>query len=256
MKAKPYVGITGLKTHRDVAEISRMFEENGFNADSSHQPMFGYLVSEKRLRSPEKCYKRSPPAEILASLASYAPENILTMMHYHTKNLDSLAEQVKQLFSLGDMYENGFCRAVQLNVVWPELNRVQEIMGEFPDMKIVLWLPSSDSVESIANRAKEYDSLVTYALIDPSGGLGKEFDIGRSTELMAALNEAMPTTRIGVAGGFSGDNVGSVVGEIQKRYDNKFFIDSEGRLRSTNDLVLDFAKVRMYIEEAGKILLK
>ena len=259
MKATPYVGITGFKTKEEILSVAPMFPKHGFDSESSHIPMLGFLVSYKRLADKTMPGKRSPVANDLGMLLSYVPARVLPMMHYYTINKPELAEEVKNLYSISNMYGSGLCCSLQINMDWPPIEQVKKILQEFPDMIIVLQLPPKTtqglSLEQIAKRAKEYDSLVKYTLIDPSRGEGIGFDVKYSTELMLALNEVMPTTRIGIAGGLAADNVKEKILLILKDYNEDFCIDAQGRLRTENGKALDYEKARAYIKASAKALL-
>lgn len=259
MRAKPYVGITGFKTGEEVDVVNAIFEKNGFNQNFSHLPMYGFIVTDKRLADVMKEGTQSPKFVNLPLLASLLPSTTLPMMHYYTDNKDNLADEIEQVFSYGAMYWSGDCRAVQLNVDWPPLKQIEKIKTMFEEMAIVLQLPArameGKTTAEITRQAKEYDGLVSFALIDPSGGLGLDFDLERSLELMASLYQAMPTTQIGVAGGFSGENVEERVWAIQGRYSEPFCIDAQGKLRDDhNKGKLDLEKVQLYIEKAARVL--
>jgi len=261
MRCKPYVGVTGFKTVQEIKRVCRVFGIEGFGEGNNYRSMIGFLVSEKRMSMPDVGGKRSPQVNSLQALASHCPRESLPMMHYFTKSGETLSEQIDTLFSLDRMYEENHCRALQLNVVWPPLSQMEKIISKFPKMEIVLQLPERAteglSAGEVANRAKAYDPLVSYALVDPSGGLGIEFDVDKSTELMFALREAMPTTRLGIAGGLGPENVRTMVEAVTKNFKDPFCIDAEGKLRDEgpNHNKLDIDKTATYIERASDFLL-
>ena len=256
MQVKPYVGITGFKTEKEVQEIGKIFENNGFTGQGVYLPMLGYLVSAKKLTKRLEEGQQSPAFNDLGKLVRAAPSDFLTMLHYHSENKDHLAAEVDQLFSLEGMYYH--CKALQLNMPWPYLKQIEKIKETFSEMQIVLQIPKSaseeSSLEELASRASEYDGLVSYALIDPSGGLGIPFEVTKSTELMFALRETMPNTMIGIAGGLSGENVEERVKTITQSYGQPFCIDAQGKLRTKigENSILDLSKVKAYLEGAKK----
>ena len=245
---KPYIGITGFKTTEQIDFAAKEFEKN--NAYG----MFGFLTSSKRLANKEIEGKQSPAVKQLDFLVSMVPKNQLAMLHYHTQEQGTMVDEVKTLMT--NMYQNNLCKAIQLNMPWPQKESIDQLLQTFPELQIVLQLPTRATgdlePEEIAKKASTYDSLVTYALIDPSGGKGVEFDIQNATTLMNYLHQAMPTTTIGVAGGFSPQNVEARVQEIQKHYAEPFFIDAQGRLRTEDKKSLDKTKVGEYIKAASR----
>jgi hypothetical protein len=256
MKYEPYVGITGLKSREDVNAMNQLFLYAGFfEPESNHTPMFGYLCSEKKMANKSDTSGRGPSPNHLAELTELAYPTVLTMVHYHTRNHDNLAEQIDEVFSLNKLYENNHCRALQLNVVWPRVSEVEKIMQQYPEMEIVLQLSKKamdQPVEEILKQAQEYDHLVSYTLIDPSGGKGIPFDVKNSVELMNQLKRVMPTTRIGVAGGFSPQNVKERIKLIGEQFQKDFCIDAEGNLMVDNQLGYD--KCSGYISESSSAL--
>ena len=179
MKALPYVGITGFKTKGEIEVTGKIFHERRFY-DSSYLPMFGFLVSETRLKQKNVSGKKSPAAEDLTYLARHVPQGSLPMMHYHTNDLETLPAQIRDLFTIYQMYDKRICRAVQLNMEWPSVDKIEEIRNNFPKLHIVLQLSNrgmdSLSVAEIVQKSRSYDGLVQYTLIDPSGGFGISYD--------------------------------------------------------------------------------
>ncbi len=256
MKEKPYLGITGFKTERDVKEVTDILMANGF-PNEDYLPMFGFIVSKNRLNNLAVGGTRSPPAKELPFLSECTTRWTLPMMHYFTEKNETLAEQVRQLFSIGKMYDDSLCRAIQLNVAWPQLEQIGKILQEYQRMRIVMQIPAIAmeglSVDDIARRASGYDQLVKWALIDPSGGTSKDFDIKRGLELMNALRESMPNTRIGIAGGLSGDNVKARIIQIRNGYPEKFCIDAQGKLMRDNQIIM--GEAARYLQQSTSALL-
>lgn len=269
MKQKAYVGITGFKTPDEVRQAGWLFASAGFlGADSrlgAYKPMFGIAASNKRLADRAKEGTMSPSANNLISVLREVPDKCLPVMHYSTENRDRLFGELVELFSIGKMYEE-YCSAVQINMDWPDIKQVEAIKKAMPEMVMIFQIPQkamqsyavnsegSLDIEAIAARANEYASFADYMLIDPSGGKGKEFDVEQCTGLMLALNEKLPNTRIGVAGGFSGDNVFEKMRKIHEKVKDPFSIDAQGRLRTEDREWLVMEKVQKYITEAAKAI--
>ncbi len=256
MNEKPYVGITGFKTKEEVIKGGEQYARVGFDEHSAWVPMIGYLVSEKRLQDKTIVGTQSPAAKDLAELASLAPAWSLPAMHYHTAKKEKIAEEIEELFSFNHLYD--YCRALQLNVDWPEPRQLEQILTQFPAMRIILQLPkratTGQSPEETAKRAAAYQRLVSYVLVDPSGGLGVDFDIAECVALVHALQVKLPTTTLGIAGGLSGNNVSDRVQSIQKYYSLPFCIDAQGKLRTPDKESLDMEKTRAYLQAAARVL--
>lgn len=258
-KPVAYVGITGFKEGYEVRNVAEQYLRNGFLGfgegvvSKKHKAMFGFICSAKRLVDKSKQGRESARAQDLGSLAKYTPRGIIPMIHYYTPNRRNLAEEVKEVFSIDGMYENNYCRAVQINMPWPDIDQVELIRKEFPEMDVVLWLPKVALTD--VSRVEEYGGLVQYCLIDPSGGEGREIgekDLG----LAGVLQEFMPNTRIGIAGGLYGGNVNSVMRKVYRTLGESFCIDSQGKMRTEDKYGFDFESVADYISMARDAICK
>jgi hypothetical protein len=247
MKTKNYVGVTGFKTKEDVLHIADVARNLGYPNDKT--VMFGILCSSKYLDTPDVAGRLSPPLNQTAEIAKRVPNWAIPMMHYHTKER-AFFNEVYRLFSQNNLYDS--CKAVQLNIDWPNLNDMSKIKNCFPALDIVLQIPkrATDglSMNELQQKVSEYSEFADYALIDPSGGRGIDFDIEKGIETILAIDSVLPNTLIGIAGGFDGSNVRERLQQISNKYKKEFFIDAEGKLMTEN--TLDYAKVNTYLENA------
>jgi len=262
MKNKTYIGITGAEDEREVKSVLNEFSEAGYNMQSKHIPMLGFLVSYKTLNRQFVGNKRYPLMDSLPNLLMEARGNAFTMVHYNTKEMSTLFEQVSKIFER--IYKWNLCDALQLNIVWPDITQVKMIKEKFPDMGIVFQASekamNGKTPKEIANKIMEYGNSINYVLIDPSGGEGREFQTDDSINLYNELKEKSSNLAIGFAGGFSGDNVEKKITDIiEKIKTSDFCIDAEGGLRDKlseeyGDDFLNIKKVRNYLQEASKVL--
>ncbi len=262
MTAKTYVGITGPVNIQETDDICREFSEAGYSMASPHIPMLGFLVSYKTLNGQSTQNRRYPHLNTLPDLLRVTDGKVLTMIHYNSKEIDTLSNQVDQVFN--GIYENGLCRAIQLNIVWPEISQVVRIKERYPDMQIVFQashkVMDGKTSSQIAQGIRDYGDLINYVLIDPSGGRGIPFDLGSSVALYLELRERCSDLTIGFAGGFTGKNVVPRVSKIfEKLGESVFCIDAEGGLRDKitstyGDDLLNVKKVREYIQSTSLIL--
>lgn len=262
MAAQPYVGVTGPVNITEVEKVLDIFENRYDPSRSIHIPMMGFLVSYKTLNGMPTENRRYPPVSELRPLFQETSGHFcLPMIHYNTREQETLAEQVGKIFE--EIYD--CCQALQLNVVWPDAGQVRKVKDNFPEMKTVLQFSRSATagrnIQEISEKVKEYGDAISYALIDPSGGKGQEFSMKDSLELYNTLRNEAPNVTIGFAGGFSGENVEKRVREIiAKTGSAEFCIDAEGGLRDKlsdkyGDDLLSMEKVRAYVEGAGRVLL-
>lgn len=262
MAAKAYVGITGPVNVQETRDICREFSKAGYTLETSHIPMLGFLVSYKTLNGQATLNRRYPPVSTLSELLQTTEGKVLTMVHCNSKEMDSLSNQVAQIFR--EVYEKGLCRAIQLNLVWPDLSQVAKIKEQHPKMQIVFQASHTamdgKTPTQIATGIKTYGNLISYVLIDPSGGRGIPFDLESSVAIYSELREQCPDLTIGFAGGFTGENVAPRLKDlIQQIGEINFCIDAEGGLRDKitsayGDDLLNLKKVREYLQSAASVL--
>ncbi len=262
MNSKPYIGITGPVNISEVEAICKEFTDVGCNLNTSHIPMLGFLINYRTLRVKSTKNRRYPFINCLPELLQKTDGKVLTMVHYNSRERETLSKQIAQIFD--DIYENKLCRAIQLNIVWPDITQVRKVKEQFLDMQIVFQLSHNamkdKTPKEIAKRTKKYEDSLSYALIDPSGGRGIPFNLNSSVEIYSELREKCPYLTIGFAGGFSGENVGQRLSKlIEMTNERNFCIDAEGGLRDkiTNDYgddLVNIEKVRDYLQSASKVL--
>jgi phosphoribosylanthranilate isomerase len=261
MLRKPYVGITGPVTSAEVSAIVSEFERAGYSMSSSHLPMIGFLVSLKTLNGQLVSNRRYPEFSGLRKLLEVSNGRVFPMIHYDSKE-PNLSQQLEKIFD--GIYQDGLCKAVQLNIVYPDKHQLAEAKRKMPELQIVFQashqvLDGKDPRE-IARRISAYGSMIDYVLIDPSGGRGKEFNLEHSVNVYQELRNQTPNLTIGFAGGFTGSNVYERVNElIMHTKDHSFCIDAEGGLRDKltdnyGDDLLNINKVSQYLQEAHKVL--
>lgn len=262
MAAKAYVGITGPVNVQETIDICGEFFKAGYTLETSHIPMLGFLISYKTLNGQPTPNRRYPPVSALSELLQATEGKVLTMIHYNSKEMDSLSDQVAQIFD--GIYEKGLCRAIQLNIVWPDLSQVAKIKEQYPEMQIVFQASHTamdgKTPTQITTGIKTYGNLISYALIDPSGGRGIPFDLESSVAIYSELREQCPDLTIGFAGGFTGENVAPRLKEIlQQIGEINFCIDAEGGLRDKitsayGDDLLNLGKVKGYLQSTALVL--
>ncbi|HLD41514.1 MAG TPA: hypothetical protein VJB06_00625 [archaeon] len=260
MGAKPYVGVTGVANKEEVEGVCRKFADTGYTMDSGRIPMLGFLVSYETLNREKAPNRRYPNVDILPELLRATRGSVLTMIHYRSRQVDTLSEQVNRLFN--GIYENGLCRAIQFNIVWPDRGQIRDVKESFPGMSIVFCASEKTilnrSPRELAEAIGDYGNLLDHCLIDPSGGRGIEFDLERSLEIYLELRQAVPDLTIGFAGGFTCENTASRLQDIAKRVGANFSIDAEGGLRDKitekeGDDSLNIVKVEAYLKAASRI---
>lgn len=242
MRPREYIGVTGFKTKEEVREIKE------FHKGAWHYiPMYGVISSNKRFADPSSEGSTSPSLKNLEGIFREMPAHALSAVHYFTPNRENLASEVIQV--LNPLY--GICNGLQINMDWPELNQVEMIKQKFPELGIILQLPKEGMKGDVIQKAQAYQGLVSYVLVDPSAGEGKDFSSEHIT-LMGDLYEALPTIGIGIAGGLSADNIEKRYESVASVLEKPFSIDAQGKLRTKDKTFLDLEKVKKYVDGASK----
>ncbi len=200
MSERPYIGVTGAASVKEVNQLMRTFTSFGFNLESSHLPMVGFLVSQKTL-SGQAGNLRYPKVENLTALLEATKGLTFNTIHYNlsrgsgevlpeARSHPTLTHQIAALFNRG-IYADNLCRGVQLNIVWPSPDQIKNVINLLPDLKIILQLSQGclvDPPTQVVDRLGEYADLIQYALLDPSAGKGQVFSARSIYLIMNKLN--------------------------------------------------------------------
>lgn len=241
---KPYVGITGFMSVGDVLRTLDVID-----VDSRRLVMVGVLASLKTMRGIQnKWPNRYPTMDRIAGIFPDHPQ-VLNLIHYNTKEPDTLVDQLVAMSEFGGRNLHGF----QLNIAWPSPVALDTYRKMHPAKQIVLQVGGhafemvDHSPERLASKVAEYEGLAEYVLLDPSGGYGKPFDPERARNYLTALQALNIDVGLGVAGGLSPTTLNLV--EPLAREFPRLSIDAEGRLRTPEDH-LDMNLAREYLRKA------
>lgn len=258
----PYVGITGVMPQDSVGSIVDLLPGR---VDRCPEPydrpccrlMSGILVSEKTLNGiPNKWPHRYPDVSKIAGLI-VEDLRVLNLVHYNTKNTD-LARQLVEVHEKAGIPErlDGF----QLNIAWPDPREILSFL-QWADRHITHGRDGQYLVLQIGSRAfeevfnspkvleaylRDYDGLIDYILLDPSGGLGQVSGAEFYRPYLEELYSEERRFGVGIAGGFGPGRL-QTVSELLPEYPY-LSIDAEGQLRDDQD-DLDFAKALAYVAE-------
>lgn len=242
----PYVGITGFKDPADLLKVSQAMETIPF-AVFDYTVMLGITCSNKRVEDPHSEGKTSPSLLKLPELIKAMPEDCLPMIHYFTDKPQNMLEELPKVFD--SIYPA--CCGLQINQTWPDPGVLLQLHQKYPQMKIVVQLSPDALLEDDKSLLLEKASAYTadYILMDPSGGQGIDFNLKEFQDLFRGLQEKLPQTRIGIAGGFSHENVLERYLQISEITDISFCVDAQGKLRTEG--VLDAQKAISYLKNAS-----
>jgi hypothetical protein len=242
----PYIGITGITNKAEYDHLVELYNRKAKN--SSPLLMMGVLVSYKSLND-QPTTTRYPNRRDLFSIFNNDNPRILNFIHYTSKVLDTLFDQVFMAISYcgGDEVVNG----IQFNIPFPDIQVLNQLKEQYHGIKLVFQANNavlSNPFSQTLTQLIQYEKCVDYMLLDISGGTGKEFDPGSYFDLIFALEKLLPQMRFGIAGGLNAENLEEKISMIIQNFKH-VSIDSEGKLRDENDM-LDLEKASQYLEKA------
>lgn len=260
-----YVGITGFTSQGQVNELLKNLP-NGFGKTDSQiirKIMVGMLVSGKTIKGiPNKWPHRYPTPDVIPSIFVDDPR-VLNLVHYNTKESspNGIFDELCLIQETAGKNFHGF----QLNMVWPDPDLlsdwVQYAQSKSIGNTIVLQCGGTalsqvnNSPVELAEKLREYEGIIEYALLDPSGGYGRPFDPGSMIAYLKAIDEAhLPMIDIGVAGGLNPDNLDDILAPVLKEFPN-VSIDAEGKLRTKDDH-LDMQIAKRYLLDTDTLMQK
>lgn len=232
---KTYIGVTGVTNLREAQILASTFNFHLSEA-STHQGAIGYRVTSHLLEGVNNEPFKFPDLQQLPLLLAQSPATVLNSIHFQTDNRAALATQVKKLFAIGDIYRDELCQTLQLNVRWPDVSQVEEIKNAFPELQIILSLTPNilrrRTREEITQKVGDYEELIDYIAIDPSGSKGKVFEASWVAPYYRVLKNDFPNKQIILAGGFNPTNVQLRLAQITHVLrSGDFGIDAESGLR-------------------------
>jgi hypothetical protein len=225
----PYIGITGFMSRREVEAVFRAMPV------SDRLLMVGVLASLKAtLRGEQnKWPNRYPKAQDIHKIF-FRSSRLLNLIHYNTKEPETLVEQLDEMSTLGGPNLDGF----QLNMAWPSVRALEQYKEDWGG-ELVLQVGGKafemvhHSPQELADKVSGYDHVVDYVLLDPSGGYGVPFDLEKAKAYIEALKTKNLSVKIGTAGGLSPTTL-DPLRKLLATYPELSW-DAEGRLRDKED---------------------
>ncbi|MFH0987851.1 MAG: hypothetical protein V1763_00580 [Parcubacteria group bacterium] len=244
---KPYIGITGFMSPDEVERIM-----NVVRIDGNRNLMVGVLASSKTLHGFKNKYPgRYPSVRRIKDIFFQRPA-MLNLIHYSTDAPETLAAQLGKLMQWGGNKVHGF----QLNVAWPSVAEIREHKRRYPATTIVLQVGKhamelvDSSPNACAERVAQYDGVVDYVLIDPSGGRGEPLSVVTARDYLSAIRNHGIKMGLVVAGGLCAATLSRIKPLIKEFPD--LSIDAEGRLRTPDDH-LDIEAAIAYWQSADRL---
>tara|TARA_Y100000588_G_scaffold349808_1_gene400466 strand:+ start:651 stop:1397 length:747 start_codon:yes stop_codon:yes gene_type:complete len=243
---KPYVSICGVRTRHQAQSLRKLFVQLKY---TTHDGALGFVTSTDSLTG-----KRFPQfltlPELLPLLQKTSTHNII---HHCSSEPSKIAEEVEQLLSYGEIYEQGLCRTIQLNNGLIAVQTLKRIKERFGNLRIVLSIDKeSMSNPNLLIEIKNRQHYLTYFLIDPSYGTGTAFDIQKCVNIFQPLVENFPHIVGGFAGGLTASTVKNVTQEIQKNNIQSFSLCVDSGVRGANGC--DVNKAETYLHNLSTVL--
>ncbi len=248
---KPYIGITGFTNPEEIAVALDAFPKK-----SNRKLMIGVLATYKSLRGismKPKWAKQTPKRETIRDIFPN-DERVINLVHFSTEEGQEklvLADMIR-VHELAGPNIHGF----QLNLAWPkrQIDDYRIIVGCKP--RIVLQIGqkavemAGGTPQGVVDMLYHYLGSINGVLFDPSGGLGKPFDIEHTCEFLSAIAEQGWDIGLGIAGGLGPESLNLVKPLLTKFPD--LSIDAQGRLRNIENN-LDMEAVKTYLVKASQM---
>lgn len=217
-------------TRDEVLHVLKVIPEN-----TGRLIMVGVLASQKTIQGiPNGRPNRYPAALKISDIFPNDPR-VINLIHYNTKEHDTLGYQLLAITELGGDNLHG----LQLNIAWPSPDVLKAYKKVQQTKQIVLQVGGrafkmiDDSPKRLAAKVAEYEGIIDYALLDPSGGEGKPLDPQRIREYLYTLQAKNLNIGLGTAGGLSPTTLG-LIEPLVKEFPN-LSIDAEGLIRTPED---------------------
>ena len=245
---QPYVGITGFMSQDEILSVLGSMPK-----DSNRLLMVGVLASQKTLRGEKNKWPNRYPEVRRISEIFVRNRQALNLIHYNTKEPESLTEQLVEMTKLGGQNLEGF----QLNLAWPSRDAILDYHKVCGGKFIVLQIGGkafemvNHSPKELAEKVSWYQHVVDYVLLDPSGGYAVPFDTEKARTYLQALRGYGLDLGLGVAGGLSPTTL-NLVEPLTSDFPD-LSIDADGRLRNSQDN-LDLSIASQYVQRACYVL--
>lgn len=267
---KSYFCITGCSKIKDVDFCCTCFDKYNLLDNDFYMPSIALLMNHKLFEAKTNYpnNKRNVTIEKSFKLLDRINKGkILRAIHYHTHNKNFSNEIINILNSQGrggSYYEDRFLYElvdlIQLNIATPNPIEFKRIKKQFPDIAIILQFNNSITknikVLEISDLRRKYYKVIDYLLFDLSEGRGINIDYSNDNikNVIRTLFNLFENKNIGLAGGFSGDNIIQRLKDFKNEFKNEMAsIDAEGRLRNDED-DLDYHKVNLYVKNFSTFL--
>ncbi len=263
---KPYIGITGFMSSREVELVlsaykkARPIIKSSFGTivyigDYDRYLMVGVLANLATLYGQKGLQpNRYPEIGDIKNIFPHHGNDVINLIHYSTTEEGTLFVQMMALTELVGGSLDGF----QLNIPWPNPNDLRAYNARYPHKIIVLQigrkaLGMATGTLGLHTCLSAYKGLIDYVLFDPSGGKGEPFNATAIPQccLRIARDTLGESVGLSVAGGLSSKTL-HILEPIIKEFPD-ISIDAESKLRNEIDNLV-IAETESYIKTAFEVL--
>ncbi len=243
MPPESYIGITGFATPKQIRSFLWDLPRNFDNL----------LMIAVLAGLPNSPAGRYPSLKLLPRMfPESSDKRTLNLVHFQPTEQSKLLDEMSYFQDLiGER-----CHGFQLNTAWPDPRTIETYKIRFGQKTIVLQINSKamDEVRrsptELTTRLKAYADLANYALIDPSAGRGRSFDLDFAAECFSSIRGILPDLGLGVAGGLAPDNLNRLR-PLLANY--RFSIDVETGVRRYSNDEFDVSKAVSFAVKAGRL---
>jgi len=185
MRNRPFIGVSGFVTERDVSHITQRAR-----LPHGRRLAIAILANERLLRK-RNLWEPIKDMAVFSRSARKTPArayNPLHLIHYSTRHNDeTMLAQIKRVTAYGGDFVNG----LQLDMGWPRPCVLEAYADEFPHMEIILQigrhaLSRVSHPRVLARKMREYEACVHHVLFDEKNNK-EEMDGRMSREYIEAL---------------------------------------------------------------------
>jgi len=252
MQHSSYIGVTDFENRHDVNTVSALIPPS-----STHKLHVGAMMSYKSLHGiPSRVGWENIWLNAEGLRALFANDNrVLNTLHWADyDNLTQVGDLIQAASLCGE-----YLHAMQLDMVWPEIELIEQLKTARPELKIILQvshkameqIPSTQTLQSMLAR---YEQSVDYILLDWGMGRGEAFEPQQALSVVEAALEVFEEPRIAVAGGL-GPQTYTNLREILTKYP-LISCDAQGRLRTSGSATekLEMERVKGYVGGVVQLL--
>jgi hypothetical protein len=253
-----YIGITDIESKEQASDVIRVFGSllSSYTSINDRKLMIGVMMSLETLTGRKSKWSSIWPSK--EKIADIFIDHELAFNTLHYADYDNESKVSDLLEAVNACGEN--LHAIQLDMIWPRTEIVQQLKKARPELSIVLQVGGNaieiegDNPESIIQRLESYDGVLDYVLLDKSMGKGKSMDSIALLPFVRAISEYLPRIGVAVAGGL-GPRTMHFAEPIIKEFPN-VSIDAQGRLRPRGDAMdpISLPMVYGYLRKSCEML--